>query len=73
MMKRVDVAAETVSQMTLDGQFPGGTVMVFSLKNNGVGIPDSNPNLSADIISQVNEYAQKIASGELVVSEIPAK
>ncbi|TFG84819.1 MAG: BMP family ABC transporter substrate-binding protein [Spirochaetales bacterium] len=73
MMKRVDVAAHDVAQMALDGQFPGGQVLVFSLKNNGVGVPDSNPNLSADIMTIVKEYATKIASGELVVSEIPAK
>jgi basic membrane protein A and related proteins len=73
MMKRVDVAAESVAQMTFDGQFPGGTVMVFSLKNNGVGIPDTNPNLSAAIVATVKEYAQKISAGTLTVSEVPAK
>nr|HPG85437.1 BMP family ABC transporter substrate-binding protein [Spirochaetales bacterium] len=73
MMKRVDVAAYEVAKMTLAGQFPGGQTLVFSLKNNGVGIPNENPNLSADIVASVNEYAKKIASGELVVSEIPAK
>jgi len=55
MMKRVDVAAYEVSKMTMEGKFPGGQVLVFSLKNKGVGIPDNNPNLSADIVAKVKE------------------
>jgi len=73
MMKRVDVAAHDVAKMALDGQFPGGKVLVFSLKNAGVGIPAENPNLSADVVASVKEYADKIAAGTLAVSEIPAK
>jgi basic membrane protein A len=73
MMKRVDVAAHDVCQMTMDGKFPGGQVLVFSVKNKGVGIPEKNPNLSADIVKVVKDYEAKIASGALKVSEIPAK
>jgi len=73
MMKRVDVAAHDVCKMTMEGKFPGGTTMVFNMKNGGVGIPKENPNLSADIVAKVKEYEAKIASGELAVSEIPAK
>ncbi|PKL23888.1 MAG: BMP family ABC transporter substrate-binding protein [Spirochaetae bacterium HGW-Spirochaetae-3] len=73
MMKRVDVAAYEVAKMTMAGQFPGGQTLVFSLKNAGVGIPNENPNLSADIAATVKEYADKIASGALTVSEVPAK
>lgn len=73
MMKRVDVAAHDVAKMTMDGKFPGGQTLVFSVANKGVGIPDTNPNLSANIVAKVKEYEAKIASGELKVSEIPAK
>lgn len=71
MMKRVDVAAYDVSKMVIAGTFPGGSTFVFSLKNEGVGLPASNPNLSADIIAVANDYAAQIASGSLLVSEIP--
>ncbi len=73
MMKRVDVAAHDVAKMVMDGKFPGGQVLVFSLKNQGVGIPTENPNLSPAIVKTVKDYEAQIASGKLVVSEVPAK
>jgi len=73
MMKRVDVAAYDVSKLTMAGKFPGGEVKTYSLANDGVGIPDKNPNLSADILAKVKEFAAQIKSGKLKVSEIPAK
>jgi basic membrane protein A len=73
MMKRVDVAAYEVAKLAKAGQFPGGQTLVFSVKNKGVGIPEKNPNLSADIVAKVKEFEAKIASGALVVSEVPAK
>lgn len=73
MMKRVDVAAHDVAKMAMEGKFPGGQVLVFQVKNGGVGIPTENPNLPADIVATVKEYEAKIASGALVVSEIPGK
>jgi basic membrane protein A len=72
-MKRVDVAAHDVAVMTRDGKFPGGQVLTFSLKNKGVGVPASNPNLSADITKKVAEFEAQIASGKVKVSEVPAK
>ena len=73
MMKRVDVAAHDVSAMVRDGKFPGGQVLVFSLKNKGVSVPANNPNLSPDILKKIAEYEGQIASGKLKVSEVPAK
>jgi basic membrane protein A len=73
MMKRVDVAAYDVCKMTMDGKFPGGKVLTFTVANKGVGLPEKNPNLSADIVAKVKEYEALIASGKLKVSEIPAK
>jgi basic membrane protein A and related proteins len=73
MMKRVDVAAYEVARLAKAGQFPGGTTLVFSLKNGGVGVPETNPNLSVEIAAQVKHYAGKIASGEIQVLELPSK
>jgi len=72
-MKRVDVAAYDVCKLTMDGKFPGGQILTFTVANKGVGIPEQNPNLSADIIAKVKEYEALIASGKLKVSEVPAQ
>ncbi|MEM5948420.1 BMP family ABC transporter substrate-binding protein [Spirochaetia bacterium 38H-sp] len=71
MVKRVDIAAYSVAKMAYEGKFPGGKVLVFSLKNKGVGIPENNPNLSTDIVNTIKDYAAKIASGEIVVPDKP--
>ena len=73
MTKRVDVAAHDVAKMTMEGKFPGGQTLVFSVANKGVGVPEKNPNLSAAIVAKVKEYEAQIASGALKVSEVPAK
>jgi basic membrane protein A and related proteins len=69
MMKRVDIAAETVARQTYEGYFPGGQMLYFSLTNDGVGIPAENPNLSADIIAKVKEARVDIINGDITVPE----
>lgn len=73
MMKRVDVAAHDVAKMTYEGNFPGGQILVFDLENGGVSLPEENPNLSDEILEEVEEYVQKILSGEIEVSEVPSR
>lgn len=67
-MKAVDVAAYDTIKAELDGKFPGGQQLIFDAKNNGVKLPDENPNLSEDIVTKVNEVFEKIKSGSLKVS-----
>ncbi len=73
MMKRVDVAAYIVSEKALNGEFPGGEILAFSLSNGGVGIPEENPNLSSEIIALCAEYEEKIKSEELTVPTLPER
>ncbi len=67
MMKRVDVAAYNVIEAAVKGEFPGGKVTALTLKDNGVGIPEENPNLSEDIIKVIESYKDKIINGEIIV------
>ncbi len=67
MLKRVDNVAYDVSKTVEEGKFEGGKTLTYDLKNNGVGIPDKNPNLSDEIVAQVKAYAEKIKSGEITV------
>jgi basic membrane protein A and related proteins len=73
MVKRVDVAAHDVAVLAKNGKFPGGQTILFNLKNDGVGLPAQNPNLSAAILKSVADYAAKIKAGTLVVSETPVR
>lgn len=73
MMKRVDVAAYNVAEMTLDGNFPGGEILVFDLANGGVGIPEKNPNLSSDITDKVADFAKQVVDGKLTVGAVPTR
>ena len=66
MMKRVDRAVAKISADLVNGRFTPGSV-VLGLADNGVGLPESNPNLPDDVLAKVKEYEQKIISGEIVV------
>lgn len=73
MMKRVDVAAYSVSEMAMKGEFPGGEILAFTLANGGVSLPPSNPNLSDEIIALVAEFEAKIVSEEITVPLVPTR
>ena len=73
MVKRVDAASFTTAMMTLKDEFPGGQTLVFDMKNGGIDIPAENPNMSADAVKMVNEYKEKIKSGEIEVPAVPSR
>jgi len=68
MLKKVDVAAYDVAKMVMDGTFEGKTLL-FDLHNDGVGLPDENPNLTPEIMAAVNEKRQQVIDGTIVVSD----
>ena len=51
----------------LDGKFPGGETLTFDAKNDGVGIPAENPNLSDSTVEKVKEVLEAIKNDEIVV------
>jgi basic membrane protein A len=67
-MKRVDQAAYHMIQLEREGQFPGGQTLMMDTLNNGVGIPDHNPNLSEDTQGRINEVRELIKSGVIQIS-----
>lgn len=66
-MKRIDVAAYDYIDKKINGTFPGGEIITLTLKDNGVGLPEENPNLTEDIITKVNEVKQGILDGKIAV------
>lgn len=74
MVKRVDTATYEVSKLTMDGKFPGGEIIEFGLKDEGVGIaPTSDKNVAADVLTKVDEYRQKLIDGELTAPATDAE
>lgn len=67
-MKCIDQAAYDMIEAEKDGEFEGGRVIVFDAKNNGIGIPEENPNLDEDVQAYAEEIFEKIQSGEIEVS-----
>jgi len=69
MVKKVDQAVYTVSEQVLKGEFHGGldNAQELGLKEGGVGLPDKNPNVPQEVLDKVEEYKQKIISGEITV------
>jgi basic membrane protein A len=68
-MKRVDSAAYDMIKAQLDGVFPGGKTLTFNAKNNGIGIPKNNPNLSSEVQQSVGEIFSKMQTNEIVISD----
>mgnify|MGYP000013695350 FL=1 len=66
-LKRVDAVTAAVSNSVLDNKFKAG-LQTYDSSNDGVGLPDENPNLSDDIKKAVEDASAKIKSGEIKVS-----
>ncbi|WP_449540068.1 BMP family lipoprotein [Ferdinandcohnia sp. Marseille-Q9671] len=67
-MKKLAFATQELIKAELDGKFPGGETLTYDVKNDGVNIPEENPNLSEDTVKQVGDVYEKIKSGEIKVS-----
>lgn len=73
MLKRVDVAVKDISQLAKEGNFPGGETKVYGLEDEGVALADSRGAIPQDVLDQIDEYAKKIAAGEIEVPEFVEK
>ena len=67
-MKKLDQVAFDMIKAENDGEFPGGETLTFDAKNDGIGLPEKNPNLSDETSSKVKEVYEKIKSEEVKVS-----
>lgn len=68
-MKKIDTATYDMIKAEFDGKFEGGKVITFDAKNDGVGIPKENKNLSADVQTSVNDIVAKLKKGEITVAD----
>lgn len=68
-MKRIDQAAFDMIKAEKEEKFPGGQTLIFNAKNDGVGIPKENPNLSQEVQDTVADVFEKLKSGEITVAD----
>jgi basic membrane protein A len=69
MIKRVDVAVYNVTKDLKDGKLKSGQHIVMGLKENGIAL--ANKHVSPDVEKKVEEYKQKIISGQIKVPSTP--
>ncbi|MFC4812592.1 BMP family ABC transporter substrate-binding protein [Paenibacillus sp. GCM10023250] len=67
-MKKVSEASFDMVKANQEGSFPGGQTLTLDIKNDGVGIPEKNPNLSDETVTKVNGVITKLKSGEIKVA-----
>ena len=67
-VKKVDSAAYEMVKDFQNGSFQGGKTLTFDITNDGVGIPEENPNLSEETMKVVNDVYAKLKDGSITVS-----
>lgn len=66
-IKKLSNATYTMVKDAVNNEFRGGETIMFDAKNDGVGLPENNPNLKDSTIESVKDVSEKIKSGEIVV------
>ncbi|MGM0873729.1 MAG: BMP family lipoprotein [Bacillota bacterium] len=72
MVKRVDVAVKDLAERGAAGEFPGGEIIEYGIKEEAIGIAPAphDQYLTDEVKAKVKEYQEKILKGEI---EVPTK
>lgn len=65
-VKRIDVAVTKVLDEIKQGKFTAG-ISIFGIKENGVGLPEKNPNLSNEVTSKVDKLIEDLKSEKITI------
>jgi basic membrane protein A len=68
-LKRVNVAVFKTIEAVQNGEFQGGGVSVFGLKEDGVGLGKTSPDVPQSVLDKTDEFKQRIIDGELTLPE----
>ncbi len=72
-IKRIDVAVKNILDSIKAGKFEGGTTKTFTIKEDGVGLPAQNPNLSDAIKAKIDAAVKDLKEGKVTVASEAAK
>jgi basic membrane protein A len=67
-LKKVDVAVFQTIEEAVNGEFASG-LGVFGLAEEGVGLGETSPEVTQEILDTVEEFKQRIINGELTLPE----
>jgi len=67
-MKKIDKSTYDMIKDELNGEFKGGQTLLFDASNDGIGLPEENPNVSSETQAKVDEIFELIKAGTLKVS-----
>ena len=67
-VKKVEVASYESLVSFFEGDLQAGT-QVLGLAENGVGIPESNPNVSAEVLAEADKVTASIIDGSVVAPD----
>jgi len=67
--KKIGLSTYDMIKAELEGKFVGGQTLIYDASNNGIGIPEENPNLSDDTQKKVEEVFELIKDGTITVSQ----
>jgi len=67
-MKSIGVAAYDMVKAYNESTFPGGQTLIFDASNNGVQIPDNNPNLSRAAVKAYEDVLAGLQDGSITVA-----
>jgi basic membrane protein A len=72
MIKRFDSAVFNVCELAYKDKLAGGT-LIFGIKEDGIGLPSVNPNISLEMKQKINSFEGKIISNEIVIPVVPSR
>ncbi|WP_088068251.1 BMP family lipoprotein [Gottfriedia luciferensis] len=68
-IKRIDKGVDEVITKKLKGNFQGGRILRFGIKENGIGLAKTDKNLNEDTKKEIKLYEANIRTGHIEVPE----
>lgn len=72
-IKRVDLATYRYIDSKLQGTFPGAQIITLAMADKAVGLPDTNPNLTADVMAKCRTAEDAVVAGTVKVPSTVAE
>lgn len=68
-INKYNIVISNIINSYLNDSIEGGRIINFSMRENAIGLPDNNPNLSSDIFVKCNEVIELVKEGKIVIPD----